>query len=133
MTKYIVKNCFSLDGVLDAKTKEIIHEDYCINANEYCSKITDCPIKQVVELCKDETDKEVHRWGDVVLIKNNTFAKRILQTLDVQEVEQMLIKFSSYLIAVCFAMVFVTALVIAARTIAEDIKEDIEEYKRRFK
>ena len=45
----------------------------------------------------------------------------------------MLIKFCSYLIAVCLAMTFVTVLVIAVRTVIEDIEEDIEEYKRRFK
>lgn len=45
----------------------------------------------------------------------------------------MLTKLCSCLVAVCLAMLFVTALVITTRTIIEDIKEDIEEYKRRFK
>lgn len=87
MTKYIAKNCFGLNDVLDAETKEIIYKDYCINANEYCSDITDCPIKQVVEMCKQEIGEEVYRWGNLVLNKNNPLAEKILQTLDVQEVE----------------------------------------------
>lgn len=78
MTKYIVKNCTSY------------HWGGCYYDGakfECCSKNADCPIKQVVELCKQEIGKEVHRWGDLVLNKNNPLAEKILQTLDVQEVE----------------------------------------------
>lgn len=78
MTKYIVKNCTSY------------HWGGCYYDGakfEYCSKNDDCPIKQVVEMCKQEIGEEVYRWGNLVLNKNNPLAEKILQTLDVQEVE----------------------------------------------
>lgn len=78
MTKYIVKNCTSY------------HWGGCYYDGakfECCSKNDDCPIKQVVEMCKQEIGEEVYRWGNLVLNKNNPLAEKILQTLDVQEVE----------------------------------------------
>ncbi len=78
MTKYIVKNCPAY-GVTTPTSCALTSDDSC--------EFTDCPIKQVVELCKKEIGKEVHRWGDVVLNKNNPLAEKTLQTLDVQEVE----------------------------------------------
>lgn len=31
MTKYIVKNCPSLDDVLDVDTSKIVYKNYCLN------------------------------------------------------------------------------------------------------
>lgn len=73
MTKYIVKNCPCYE--LGKCNNEHI-------GDEYCQDCTDCPIKQVVEMCKDVLDHA--EWCNCThypsLIK-------IFQTLDVQEVE----------------------------------------------
>ena len=83
--KYIVKNCparkpmITVDGKHGGKTMF----DVC-SEGKYtpCKDRTDCPIKQVVEMCKDVLDHA--EWCNCThypsLIK-------IFQTLDVQEVE----------------------------------------------
>lgn len=76
MNKYIVKNCPSYDkslmGCRDVSNKLI----------NPCQDRTDCPIKQVVEMCKEVLDHA--EWCNCThyptLIK-------ILQFLQVQEVE----------------------------------------------
>lgn len=76
MTKYIVKNCTSY------------HWGGCYYDGakfEYCSKNDDCPIKQVVELCKQISDHA--KWCNCLDNPGAPLANKILQTLDVQEVE----------------------------------------------
>ena len=73
MAKYIVKNCpayiinghCALNGERDSPFEEIP-----------CKNRTDCPIKQVVEMCKEKLNKIY-----------DPLAKEILQTLQVEEVE----------------------------------------------
>lgn len=93
MTKYIVKNCpcYEWGGC---------HYEHV--EHECCSKNADCPIKQVVEMCKDAIDNNPctncpdrgvecwqcdheyeYRAGNPEL----EIPKKILQTLQVEEVE----------------------------------------------
>lgn len=79
MSKYIVKNCpaikpmITVDGKHGGKTMF----DVC-SEGKYtpCQDRTDCPIKQVVELCMNYPEKP-----------DNSLSNRILQTLQVEEVE----------------------------------------------
>lgn len=79
MTKYIVKNCpaikpmITVDGKHGGKTMF----DVC-SEGKYtpCQDRADCPIKQVVELCMNYPEKP-----------DNSLSNRILQTLQVGEVE----------------------------------------------
>ena len=85
MTKFIVKNCSEYTKILG----------YCANANEYCSDIADCPIKQVVEMCKHNLCDSsacilagTERCNSECCFFHTTdLAVEILQTLQVQEVE----------------------------------------------
>ena len=70
MSKYIVKNCPCLEE----------HTQNCWDShipNEIsCKDRADCTIKQVVELCMNYPEKP-----------DNSLSNRILQTLQVEEVE----------------------------------------------
>lgn len=93
MTKYIVKNCPCLED----------HTQNCWDShipNEIsCKDRTDCPIKQVVEMCKKEIDncrcckdrqtlqKQELSCGDCIHLGRRGLSKQILQTLQVEEVE----------------------------------------------
>ena len=69
MTKYIIKNC------------ELICNGECPNSKTgYCQDCTDCVMKQIVELCKDEL-------GRVRTIGKDIMAEEILKLLDIQECE----------------------------------------------
>ena len=79
MTKYIVKNCpaikpmITIDGKHGGKTMF----DVCSEGKYIpCKDRTDCPIKQVVELCINYPEKP-----------ESSLSNRILQTLQVEEVE----------------------------------------------
>lgn len=67
MTKCIVKNCpcFELDNCNCEHVEQ-----------KYCADCTDCPTKQVVELCMNYPEKP-----------DNSLSNRILRTLQVEEVE----------------------------------------------
>lgn len=67
MTKYIVKNCPAY-GVTTPTSCALTSDDSC--------EFTDCPIKQVVELCMNYPEKP-----------ESSLSNRILQTLQVEEVE----------------------------------------------
>lgn len=82
MTKYIVKNCPSLDDVLDVDTPKIVYKNYCLNKNCHCEDFTDCPIKQVVWLVKVDNTICKHIQRPIP-----TLNAKILQTLQVEEVE----------------------------------------------
>lgn len=75
MSKYIIKNCPSF-------CRDICSAD---NTECFCCNETDCVMKQIVELCKEnlnslETYVDVRSFECVVL-------QNILQLLDIQEVE----------------------------------------------
>ena len=79
MTKCIVKNCPALLKMVTINSKKG-HEtlfDSCSEGKHcLCKDRTDCPIKQVVEICKEKLNKIY-----------DPLSKQILQTLQVEEVE----------------------------------------------
>ena len=76
--RYIVKGCPALDDdFLQICTDDTGQRD--------CKDRTDCPIKQVVELCKQISDHA--EWCNCPDYPGAPLANKILQTLDVQEVE----------------------------------------------
>ena len=82
MTKYIVKNCPCLEK----------HTQNCWDShipNEIsCKDRTDCPIKQVVKIYAQECPiKEIMNADDNEMFEAGRLAKRVLQTLQVEEVE----------------------------------------------
>ena len=75
LSKYIIKNC------------EQIHssDNFCWSKNVPCQDCTDCVLKQIVELCKEnlnslETYVDIRNFECIIL-------QNILQLLDIQEVE----------------------------------------------
>lgn len=50
--KYIIKNCPACMEVIETNCAHT----YCCtdNHNAYCKNIPDCPLKRIVELCKDK-------------------------------------------------------------------------------
>lgn len=76
MTKYIVKNCPALRKMVTINSSKG-HEtlfDVCSDSKHcLCKDRTDCPIKQVVELCMNYPEKP-----------DNSLSNRILQTLQVE-------------------------------------------------
>ena len=83
MTKYIVKNCPAFISKLFNWQQEEDNECLCTFSPEdvnsemkKCKDCTDCPIQQVVELCMNYPEKP-----------DNSLSNRILQTLQVEEVE----------------------------------------------
>lgn len=94
MTKYIVKNCPSIDVKCGCS---YFDKDYSL-----CQNITNCPIKQVVDECKriiednaciNCKDKDIECWQceDEYRYRSGLpeleLPKQILQTLQVEEVE----------------------------------------------
>ena len=85
MNKYIVKNCPALRGWVC--NEQFIRQDKMVD----CQDCTDCLIKQVIELCKDDM-KPIREWreGDVVFVeykKDVHLANDILQLFEIEECE----------------------------------------------
>lgn len=79
MTKYIVKNCPAY-GVTTPTSCALTSDDSC--------EFTDCPIKQVVKIYAQECPiKEIMNADDNEMFEAGRLAKRVLQTLQVEEVE----------------------------------------------
>lgn len=89
--KYIIKNCPAYihrplnthDRVclLGDKVKPNHKELYV-----YCKDCTDCVVKQIVELCKEESSIMQHKQK--IKVKGlNKLADKIFELLDIQEVE----------------------------------------------
>ena len=77
--KYIIKNC---------PCRMELHENDCFGHTGYynCCACTDCVMKQIVELCKEESSIIQHKQK--VKVKGlNKLADRIFELLDIQEVE----------------------------------------------
>lgn len=75
MSKYIIRNCPTLMGNRLCYSKEI----------RQCADCTDCVLKQIVELCKENLNS-LENYIDVrsfecVMLQN------ILKLLDIQEIE----------------------------------------------
>lgn len=69
MSKYIIKNC------------EQIHssDNFCWSKNIPCQDCTDCVMKQIVELCKEELKGQYSDTWSLV--------QKISKLLDIEEVE----------------------------------------------
>jgi hypothetical protein len=79
MSKYIIKNCpyYSEDETLDGYE----------NMTD-CQNITDCLLKQIVELAKGYKEELIDRkTKKVVATRYFKLTKEILELLDIQEVE----------------------------------------------
>lgn len=77
--KYIIKNC---ECKVKGKTT------LCVRDIPYkkCENITDCKLKQIVELCKEESSIIQHKQR--IKVKGlNKLADKIFELLDIQEVE----------------------------------------------
>jgi hypothetical protein len=73
MIKYIIKNCPAIYG--DEYCKENTYEDGTV----LCQDCTNCLLKQIVELCKEEFKGQYSdAWS---------LAQKISELLDIQEVE----------------------------------------------
>lgn len=86
MSKYIIKNCENLLYCTSCEEYE------CAIANDFgykrkCSDNNNCKMKQIVELCKDaKTECECYDTH-LLCIGEKIFAEKILNLLDIQEVE----------------------------------------------
>ena len=106
MTKYIVKNCPCFWSKLFNWQQKGDNECLCTISPEdvnsemkKCEDLSDCPIKQVVKMCKKEIDnshcckdrqtlqKQEISCGDCIHLGRRGLSKQILQTLQVEEVE----------------------------------------------
>ena len=77
MSKYVIKNC---ECKVKGKTT------LCVRDIPYkkCENITDCKLKQIVDLCKNsirENERNIYRAGRISLAIN------ILEKLEIREVE----------------------------------------------
>lgn len=95
MTKYIVKNCPAFISKLFNWQQEEDNECLCTISPEdvnsemkKCEDLSDCPIKQVVKIYAQECPiKEIMNADDNEMFEAGRLAKRVLQTLQVEEVE----------------------------------------------
>lgn len=81
MSKYIIKNC---ECKVKGKTT------LCVRDLPYkkCENITDCKLKQIVELCKGVQEKFYDSVHSRYLSPSKAkFAREILDLLQIQEVE----------------------------------------------
>lgn len=78
--KYIIKNCPAIYGIDDGFLCSDRNED---EDEKYCYDCTDCILKRIVELCKEDYTNE----NNIFDISKKMFAQRILDLLDIQEIE----------------------------------------------
>lgn len=95
MNKYVIKNCPVCELSDWEECTGYLAEGYICNDIHTeiveCKDRTDCKMKQIVELCKEDL-KPVREWqeGDTVFIeykKDVHLANNILQLLQIEEVE----------------------------------------------
>ena len=95
--KYIIKNCPAYQKELvtmDFKTGEtkVTDKNVCINPfhPNTCQNCTDCVLKQIVELYKEQTqfckDCSTLTCEDCIF-STNGFAEEVIELIDIQEVE----------------------------------------------
>lgn len=78
--KYVIANCPALFNTPDGKFKN----DCCDKpGSSPCKDCTDCILKQIVELCKPLNTKRPESYYNLEVL----LAKKILQLLDIREVE----------------------------------------------
>jgi hypothetical protein len=80
--EYIVKNCPCLFNSYYASGKTVRFE--CNDGNhddKLCRDVTDCVIKQVIEIAKDIIEKDCYENSDAK-------AEKILQLFDIEEINK---------------------------------------------
>lgn len=90
MSKYIIKNCPAFNDM-----PNMYDEIYGYCDNEHgidlnkcmCENITDCVLKQIVELCKPVKEEYSKHKLDALIAGKFNIAGKILLLLDIQEVE----------------------------------------------
>jgi len=81
--KIIIRNCPAIYGIDDGFLCSYREDD---EDEKYCYDCTDCVMKQIVELCKEESSIIQHKQK--IKVKGlNKLADRIFELLDIQEVE----------------------------------------------
>ena len=78
--RMIIRNCPAIYGIDDGFLCSYREDN---ESEKYCYDCTDCVMKQIVELCKEDYTSE----NNVFDISKKLFAQRILDKLDIQEVE----------------------------------------------
>lgn len=82
--KYIIRNC-------PAHSKDALDFCFAKNATQaICYKCTDCLLKQIVELCKEEKTINCNIDGKEQVLKayyHTHLGDKILELLDIQECE----------------------------------------------
>jgi hypothetical protein len=82
MSKYIIKNCDNYTNLDEFRTCSSTIQNrkgcYC------CKDITDCPLKQIVELC----NKQLNSFKIGVYTANDILANNILKLLEIEEVDE---------------------------------------------
>lgn len=82
--KYIIKNCpVAFNTRVDGTYCNDV--EITIEKNTHCQYITDCVMKQIVELCKQTCRKRC--TNDCLGTKKHCGYGQILKLLDIQEVE----------------------------------------------
>lgn len=76
--KYIIKNCST------------INNNWCRDKQKHCKDITDCPLKQIVELCDSNVSKVLYEGetSKIKFVEGNPLAKKILELLEIEEVDE---------------------------------------------
>jgi len=77
MSKYIIKNCPAI-----LPMTKLCDNENMKNPPDFCENITDCLLKQIVELCKEEWDLR----PDMNIDDNSP--KEVLQLLEIEEVDE---------------------------------------------
>ena len=81
MSKYVIRNCPAFDEGDCASPAEHISQATA------CEHIEDCKLKQIVEKCKDaKTECECYDTH-LLCLGEKIFAEKILNLLDIQEIE----------------------------------------------
>lgn len=81
--KIIIRNCPAIYGIDDGFLCSYRENE---EDEKYCYDCTDCVMKQIVELCKEESSIIQHKQK--IKVKGlNKLADRIFELLDIQEVE----------------------------------------------
>lgn len=89
MKKYIVKNCPALNLPLFEDYEEPAIKNGCMQEETGCEEISNCLIKQIVELCgkQKKWESEKMESGQIIEIYNGAydFAQEVLGLLEIQE------------------------------------------------
>lgn len=94
--KYIIKNCPAFNNTpnMYGEVSEYCDNEHDIDLNKcMCENITDCAMKQIVELCRNvkltygKLDKPLTATQCTALFSRAAFADEILNILGIQEVE----------------------------------------------